>query len=236
MTALAIRGLAARRGDREILRAVELEVEPGEIVAVLGPSGAGKSTLFSVVTGDLDATAGTVTLDDRPLVGPSWRRARRGLAYLPQGPSVLWDLTAEQNVRTFADLAGVTVDPRAHLARFALEHRADVAAKSLSGGERRRLELARALLGTPRVLLCDEPFSGLHPRAIAELAPAIAAAKAAGTAVLLADHHAPEALALASRALLLVDGAAVITLPAADFLGHPLVTARYLAPRPDIPP
>lgn len=233
MSALVVRGLAARRGARPVLRGVDLDVPAGRVLAVFGPSGAGKSTLLGAIAGELPST-GEVLVGGRDVSRePMFRRARAGLGYVPQGPSVLFDLSARDNLRSFARLAGLSVDPDAALAEVALASRADVRAGELSGGERRRLELARALLLRPRALLCDEPFTGLSPPDVTRLGALLRdRSRAADVALVLTDHHVEAALAIADLACLLVDGALLLTCEARDFAAHPAVTDRYLAGLP----
>jgi lipopolysaccharide export system ATP-binding protein len=229
--ALAIDALAVRLGGKPIVRGVSLSVQRGQVVGLFGPSGAGKSTVFRAVVGEVPCD-GTVRLAGA-LVGdlPLWKRARRGLAYVPQGPSVLFELSVEQNLATFARLAGVGVDVRAAAEEVGLETRLDVRAADLSGGERRRLEIARALLPNPRVLICDEPFAGLGPGAIRHVATLLRLRADAGLAVLVSDHHVAEALQIADHAHLLLDGAIEVAEPARVFASQKDVLGRYMNPR-----
>jgi lipopolysaccharide export system ATP-binding protein len=229
--ALAVRGVSIALGDRRVLREVSISVVAGEILGVFGPSGAGKSTLFRAVAGELTPDRGEVLLDGKPLGRlPLWRRARLGLGYVPQGPSVLHDLSVLDNLRTFCALAGSGADPRALAEEVELSSRLGVRAAELSGGERRRLELARALLARPLALLCDEPFAGLSPAAIDSVARLLRARADRGLAVVVSDHHVAEALAVADRACLMLDGAIEVSCLADDFPSHPLVTSRYVTP------
>jgi lipopolysaccharide export system ATP-binding protein len=218
-TMVAARGLRVVRGSKAILRGVNLDARAGEVLGILGPSGAGKSTLFRVLVGETFPDEGDVRIAGHDMTGwPLWRRARAGVGYVPQGASVLWDLTVRQNLRTFQQIAALpSTDGSAEAAQVGLDHRLDVRAGELSAGERRRLELARALVRTPKVLVCDEPFAGVDPVAAGRLG-----------AVLLADHHVAEALRVCTRAILLLDGAVAATAPAGEFRDHPLVRGRYL--------
>jgi lipopolysaccharide export system ATP-binding protein len=227
---LSARGLRVVRGSKAIVRGVDLTAHAGEVVGVLGPSGAGKSTLFGVLVGDSPAASGTVHLGSQDVTSwPLWRRARAGVGYVPQGPSVLWDLTVLQNLVAYRRIAGVPPgDPVAAAARVGLEHRLDVRAGELSGGERRRLELARAITRSPSVLVCDEPFAGVDPAGAEHLGQLLLDLAQQGATVLLADHHVAEALRVCSRALLLLDGAVAVDAPASQFQDHPLVRGRYL--------
>jgi lipopolysaccharide export system ATP-binding protein len=216
-------------GTRAILRGVSLQVLPGEVLGILGPSGAGKSTLFKALSGDLAVESGEVFLcgervDDLPL----WKRARKGLGYIPQEPSVFWDLTAGDNAALFAELRGVSQTSEAMLASVNLVERKNVRASALSGGERRRLEFLRATLGSPQVILCDEPFSGVDPEGAQRLGDLLAAKAREGVSVILADHHVEEALRICTRAILLLDGAIAVSKTPAFFREDPLVQGRYL--------
>lgn len=232
------KGLRVVRGERLVLRDVDLSAAPHEVLGVLGPSGAGKSTLFAALVGELLPDAGQILLDGRDLTRePLWKRARAGIGYVPQTPSVLWDLTVKDNLGTYLALARATpsgggdekpwtVDALA--ARVELSARADVLASRLSGGERRRLELARALSMFPRVLICDEPFAGVDPKGAEHLGGLLAALAKEGVAVILADHHVEEALRICTRAVLLLDGEIRVEGDPESFVTHELVRGRYL--------
>jgi lipopolysaccharide export system ATP-binding protein len=228
--AIAARGLRVTRGGKAILRGVDIEAYPGEVVGLLGPSGAGKSTLFRALVGEAPPDEGTVWLDGRDVtLDPLWRRARAGMGYVPQGPSVLWELTVGQNLTAYRRIAGLPArPPRVAAGRVGLEDLLDVRAGELSGGERRRLELARAITRTPRVLVCDEPFAGVDPAGAERLGLLLSELAREGTSVLLADHHVAEALRVCTRALLLLDGVVAASAPAGEFAEHPLVRGRYL--------
>jgi lipopolysaccharide export system ATP-binding protein len=226
--------LRVERGEKTILRGVDVEAKDGEVVGILGPSGAGKSTLFRALVGETPIASGKVMLDGHDVTRePLWARARRGLAYVPQSASVLWDLSVRENLEVYHRIVTGRVDDaavRTLAERVSLEDRMDVRAGELSGGERRRLELARALARPPKVLVCDEPFSGVDPKQAARLADLLLKlAKDDGVAVLLADHHVEEALRVCTRAILLLDGEiAIDSDDPASFRDHPLVVGRYL--------
>jgi lipopolysaccharide export system ATP-binding protein len=218
-------------GARVVLRDVAVKADAGEVVGVLGPSGAGKTTLFRALTGERAPDAGTVRLDGEDVTAwPLWRRARAGVGYVPQTPSVLWDLTVRENLHAYHRVVhGTDGDAKAAAARVDLAPRLDVRAGELSAGERRRLELARAITRPPRVLVCDEPFSGVDPLGSDRLASLLRdLATEHKVAVLLADHHVAEALAICTRAILLLDGAVAVDAPPDEFQAHPLVVGRYL--------
>lgn len=232
MSALGIEatGIVVRLGDDEVLRGVDIAVESGMVVGLLGPSGAGKSTLFRVLAGELAPNAGCVLLAGEDVTGlPLWRRARRGLGWVPQGPSVLHDLSVADNVRTFERAARAperSLEERA--AEVGLEGRLPIRASSLSGGERRRLEILRALVAEPRVLLCDEPLAGVDPVGAQKIGEILRRRAEGGTAVLVADHRVTEALAFCDEACLLVDGRVGVRAPTGHFASHPQVRRRYL--------
>jgi lipopolysaccharide export system ATP-binding protein len=235
---LVARGLRVARGGKAILRGVDIDALPGEVVGVLGPSGAGKSTLFRALVGEAPTDEGTVLLDGRDVTSePLWRRARQGMGYVPQGPSVLWDLTVEDNLAAYARIAGVSrlsvrgasrEAIRVAAARVGLEERLAVRAGDLSSGERRRLELARAVTRGPKVLVCDEPFAGVDPAGAGRLGRLLRELASGGAAVVLADHHVAEALGVCTRALLLLDGEVAAAATASEFAELPLVRGRYL--------
>lgn len=231
MSILRADAIETRRHGAPILRGVSLSIEPSRVVALLGPSGAGKTSFFRVVVGEEPPFAGTVTFDGVDVTRePLWTRARRGLGYLPQAPSVLFDLTVRQNLVTFARVVGRAEREVLSLAgKVELEARLDVRAGDLSGGERRRLEIARALSARPRVLVCDEPFSGVDPAGAERIASMLRAlATEDGVAVVLADHHVVESLAIADEVLLLVDGVVETRGTPKEFAAHPLAQGRYL--------
>lgn len=228
---LEARAIETRRLGVPILRGVDLEAHGGKIVALLGPSGAGKTSLFRVLVGEEAPHTGVVLVDGVDVTRePLFRRARRGIGYLPQGPSVLFDLTVRKNLETYATIVGrPRGDVLALAARFELEARLEVLARDLSGGERRRLEIARALSARPRVLVCDEPFSGVDPAGSERIAASLKALAAEdGIAIVLADHHVVEALAIADEVLLLIDGIVETRGTAKEVAAHPAAQGRYL--------
>ncbi|MBI2390663.1 MAG: ATP-binding cassette domain-containing protein [Deltaproteobacteria bacterium] len=228
---LQAESIETRRHGASILRGVSLEIARSQVVALLGPSGAGKTSFFRVVVGEEAPHAGRVVFDGVDVTRePLWQRARRGLGYLPQGPSVLFDLTVRQNLVTYARIVGRDEAEVLGLARkVELDGRLHVRAGDLSGGERRRLEIARALTAHPRVLICDEPFSGVDPAGAERIAVMLRdLADTDGVAVVLADHHVVESLAIADQVMLLIDGVVETRGTPREFSAHPLVQGRYL--------
>jgi lipopolysaccharide export system ATP-binding protein len=210
-------------GRREVVKGVSLEAKGGEVVGLLGPNGAGKTTTFSMVAGFVSPTSGSVSLNDQILTSlPAYKRARRGLVYLPQESSVFRKLTVEQNVRCIAETLGLSkvkenemVEKRLDELRLtSLSHQK---AYTLSGGERRRLEITRALVLEPKFLMLDEPFSGVDPISVSEVMAIIRQLRDSGIGIFLTDHNVRETLRVVDRAYLLYEGR-VLTQGTADFL------------------
>ncbi len=223
-------GLTLTRGGRRIVDGVDLSVRPGEIVGLLGPNGAGKTSCFRMLTGIWQPDGGQIALDGQLLTGlPLWRRVRRGLGYLPQEPSVLRHLTVRKNLCVPLEARGAPVsDADALLSTLSLEGLADARAGTLSGGERRRLEIGRCLAAAPRILLLDEPFSGVDPVSVADLQDRIRRLASSGIGVLITDHAVHEALALCDRALILDGGRVMVQGSPAEVAADPHARARYL--------
>ncbi|MFL5310132.1 MAG: LPS export ABC transporter ATP-binding protein [Myxococcales bacterium] len=209
---LHARGLSKSFRGRKVVDRVSFDVNPGEVVGLLGPNGAGKTTSFHCVVGLLHPDEGEVHLGGRDLSGlPLHRRARMGLGYLPQEPSIFRKLTVRQNLLLVLEGHGVHGDEARGrtddvLQEFDLLRVADSLGEQLSGGERRRTEIARALLAEPRFLLFDEPFAGIDPIAVHELQRLIGKLRARGLGVLISDHAVRETLGICDRAVLLVEG------------------------------
>ncbi len=208
---LEARALRCTLGGRRILDGVDLTVGPGEVVGLLGPNGAGKTTTFRLITGLTAPESGTVQLQGRPLEGPLHARVRAGLGYLPQHAPLWSGLSVRQQLFVPLEARGASRSEAETLLKEAgLSDLADVPARTLSGGERRRLEIARCLAGAPRVLLLDEPFAGVDPVAVDGLAAHFRALASEGLGVLLTDHAVREALGVCDRVVLLVEGRVVI--------------------------
>ncbi|WP_269523673.1 LPS export ABC transporter ATP-binding protein [Coraliomargarita parva] len=205
-------GLVRDFGKRRVVKGVDINVSAGEVVGLLGPNGAGKTTTFYMVVGLIPATEGKVFLDEHDLTSlPMYRRARCGIGYLPQEASVFRKMTVEQNIRSVAETLPLSKSERnacvqQHLDELGLAHLAKQKAYTLSGGERRRLEISRALVTNPKFLLMDEPFSGVDPISVSEVQKIIIGLKEKGIGVLITDHNVRETLRIVDRAYLLHDG------------------------------
>ncbi len=209
---LAVTDLTKRYGDRNVVDRLSLDVHPGEVVGLLGPNGAGKTTTFNMMVGALRPTAGRVYLGERDITElPMFERARLGVVYLPQEASVFRKLSVADNVRAILE----TVEPDPSLRRerlddllseLGLTDRARQRADSLSGGERRRLEITRAMVLDPKFLLLDEPFTGIDPIAVIDIQKLIETLKMRGIGIVITEHKVQEALAVSDRAYILKDG------------------------------
>ena len=209
---LVVTRIAKSYNRRPVVRSVSLSVKRGEVVGLLGPNGAGKTTCFYMITGLIPADAGTIEVDGADVTRlPMYRRARLGIGYLPQEASIFRGLTAEQNIRAAAEL----VEPDANrlnamveelLAEFGVTHVRQTPAIALSGGERRRVEIARALATHPSYILLDEPLAGIDPIAVGEIRDLVVHLKDRGIGVLITDHNVRDALDIIDRAYILHDG------------------------------
>ena len=231
---LSISGLRKKFGGKEVVRGVDMSANGGEVVGLLGPNGAGKTTTFSMVAGFLRPTAGKLLLDDLDLTQlPAFQRARRGLVYLPQEPSIFRKLSVEQNVRAIAETLPLSKSEQDHLVGKRLEELnlsglAKQKAYTLSGGERRRLEITRALVLSPKFLLLDEPFSGVDPISVSEVTKIILSLKDQGIGIFLTDHNVRETLRAVDRAYLLYDGSVLAHGDSSFLLSDPETREKYL--------
>ena len=209
---LAANSLEKSFGKRKVLKSVSIDVHPGEIVGLLGPNGAGKTTTFYCVVGLAQPDVGSITLGDEDLTDmPMFERARSGISYLPQEASVFRGLTVAENVRAILETLPLGPEEREERLRFLLDelsisHLADTSAAALSGGERRRLEITRALVISPAFILLDEPFAGIDPIAVIDIQNIIVQLRVRGIGVLLTDHNVRETLGICDRAYILNDG------------------------------
>jgi len=231
---LQARGLEKSYRRRKVVQGVSFEVAPGEVVGLLGPNGAGKTTSFNMVVGLVQPEAGQVLLGDVDLTRlPMHRRARLGVGYLPQEASIFRKLTVRQNFTGVLEALGVAKRERearadALLAEYRLEKVADSLGETLSGGERRRAEVARSLLSNPRHILFDEPFAGVDPIAVGELQRLIGGLRDRGIGVLITDHNVREALGICSRAYILSSGTILEAGTPAEIAASPKARAAYL--------
>lgn len=204
--------LAKTYGRKQVVRNVSLEVHKSEVVGLLGPNGAGKTTTFYMLTGMIRPTSGTVTLGGSDITAmPMYQRARLGLGYLSQEPSVFTRLSVEDNLRLVLQMSGLTEDEQSDRLELLLNdlriaHIRKSRATTLSGGERRRTEIARSLVMEPQFILLDEPFAGVDPIAVEEIQRIIVELRARGIGVLITDHNVRETLSITDRAYLLYNG------------------------------
>jgi len=213
---ISTQGLAKVYGKREVVHDVSLSVRAGEVVGLLGPNGAGKTTTFYMVVGLVPATRGRVLLDGNDITTfPMWKRARCGLGYLPQDASIFRKLTVWENVMAVVETMPMHASERrayceAQLNDLGLMRLAKQPAYTLSGGERRRLEIARALATKPRFMLLDEPFSGVDPISVADVQKIVIDLKHKGIGVLITDHNVRETLSIVDRAYLIHQGTVLV--------------------------
>ncbi|MEY2625883.1 MAG: hypothetical protein RL412_1658 [Pseudomonadota bacterium] len=235
MSRLRASHLAKSYGKRLIVRDLSLEVNAGEVVGLLGPNGAGKTTAFYMIVGLVPADAGRIELDDQDLTHSAIHlRAKAGIGYLPQEASVFRRLSVEDNVRaileTRADLDTEQRNARCEqiLADLRIDHVRRSLGMSLSGGERRRVEIARALAANPKFLLLDEPFAGVDPLSVADIQRIIRELAARGIGILITDHNVRETLGVCARSYIIGDGTVIASGSAAEILANPRVREVYL--------
>ena len=231
---LRAEGLVKTFGKRRVVDDVDLTVRQGEIVGLLGPNGAGKTTTFYMIVGLLRANAGRVYLDGEDLTKvPMYRRARAGIGYLSQEPSIFRRLTVEQNVMAILETLDMTRKERRArldelLGELSIGHLRQNYAYSLSGGERRRLEITRALVTRPKFILLDEPFAGVDPIAVDDIQRIVADLRARGLGVLITDHNVRETLSITDRSYLMFNGRIHIEGPAEALVQDPEARKMYL--------
>jgi len=232
---LVAEGLRKRYKQREVVREFGLTLEPGEVVGLLGPNGAGKTTCFYMIVGLVPADAGRIVLDGHDITAqPMYMRAKLGVGYLPQEPSVFRKLSVADNImlvlelREDLDRAGRQKALADLMDELQITHVADQAGASLSGGERRRVEIARALAANPRMMLLDEPFAGVDPISVGEIQRIVTHLKARGIGVLITDHNVRETLGICDRAYILSDGAVLAQGAPDALLANPDVRRVYL--------
>jgi len=233
---LATEGLVKEYRHRRVVNGVSITVAAGEIVGLLGPNGAGKTTTFNIVVGVIKPNEGVVKFRDRPITRlPMHRRARLGIGYLTQEPSIFRKLTVEQNILAILETCRMSRQERAVRLKYLLEELdmtrlAKSKAYTLSGGEKRRLEITRALVTSPRLLLLDEPFSGIDPIAVYEVQKIIRRLRERGLGILITDHNVRETLKLVDRAYLIHKGEVVYEGVAEQLVNDPKAREIYLGP------
>jgi lipopolysaccharide export system ATP-binding protein len=219
---------------RRVVKDVSLTVNRGEVVGLLGPNGAGKTTCFYMITGLVRVDQGQILLDGQDVTTlPMYQRARLGVGYLPQEPSIFRGLTVEQNVMAIAELHERNGAKRREivdglLSELRVDHLRDSPATALSGGERRRVEIARALATRPSFMLLDEPFAGIDPLAINDIRELILFLKGRGLGVLITDHNVRETLTIVDRASIMFDGEVMFEGTPNEVMASPVVRERYL--------
>ncbi len=237
---LSATGLRKSYGGRMVVQDVSLSVNSGEVVGLLGPNGAGKTTSFYMIVGLVAADAGRIEIDETPISSmPIHQRARRGVSYLPQDASVFRRLTVEENIRAVLELqidhdgkkfskAMIEQQLDSLLEELQITHIRRNSALSLSGGERRRVEISRALATRPRFILLDEPFAGVDPIAVIEIQRIVRFLKSRGIGVLITDHNVRETLGICDRAYIISEGKVLTTGKPGDIINDASVRKVYL--------
>jgi len=236
MPAIAIKNLTKRFGTLAAVDNLSLDIEEGEVFGLLGPNGAGKTTTFYLITGLISPDAGQVRLDDIDLSrAPMYRRARQGIGYLAQEPSVFRKLTVEENILAILEMQPIGREERrrrleALLDDLGLRPLRKNRAYSLSGGERRRLEITRALVTSPKFMLLDEPFAGVDPIAVHDIQTIVAGLRRRGIGVLITDHNVEQTLDIVDRAYIMFEGKVQVAGQVRDLVFDDRVADRYLGP------
>ena len=231
---LQARGIGKNFGNKRVVRNVSVGVRRGEAVGLLGPNGAGKTTTFYMLSGLMQADEGSIFLDGNDVTEtPLYQRARLGIGYLPQESSIFRGLSVEKNIRAVLEITESNADLRDSmleelLAEFGIGHLRNTPSINLSGGERRRLEIARALAARPTFLLLDEPLAGIDPIAVADIRDLISQLKEHGLGVLITDHNVRETLEIVERAYIIHDGAVLMEGTPEEVVGHSGVREVYL--------
>jgi lipopolysaccharide export system ATP-binding protein len=234
---LIAKNMGKRFKKRPVVRGVNLEIQRGEVVGLLGPNGAGKTTCFYIITGLISPDYGNIYLDNQDLTDlPMYRRARLGIGYLPQEASIFRGLSVEDNIRSVLEVVEKSRERReaildSLLAEFSITHLRRTPALALSGGERRRVEIARTLASNPHFVLLDEPFAGIDPIAVNDLRELVFHLKDRGIGVLITDHNVRETLDVIDRAYIIHDGMVLMEGAPADIVGNEDVRRVYLGER-----
>jgi len=231
---LSAKNLEKSFRKRKVVKDVSLDVKTGEVVGLLGPNGAGKTTVFYMMVGLIPADHGEIYLDDQNMTHlPMYRRARRGIGYLPQEPSVFRKLTVEENLLAILETLDYSSAERQErlqvlLQELNISHLAKNKAYALSGGERRRVEITRALVTSPHFLLLDEPFAGIDPIAIIDIQKIIGQLKAKGIGILITDHNVQETLEITDRSYIISEGEILESGTSQDIANSSMAKAIYL--------
>ena len=231
---LVVQNLQKSFKKRQVVKSFSLEIESGEVIGLLGPNGAGKTTSFYMIVGLIAADAGSVTLDGQELRHlPIHERARLGVGYLPQEASIFRKMTVEQNIRAILEISTkdksrIAGEVEKLLADLNIGHLRHNPAPSLSGGERRRVEIARVLAMQPRFILLDEPFAGVDPIAVIDIQKIIDFLKSRGIGVLITDHNVRETLSICDRAYIISDGTVLASGKPDDLVNNEQVRSVYL--------
>ena len=236
MSVLHAEGLRKTYQRRAVVNDVAVDLAQGEIVGLLGPNGAGKTTTFYLITGLIRPERGTIHLDDLDITGlPMYKRVRKGLGYLPQEPSIFRRMTVEQNVLAILEVLNLSRTERMHrldsmLAELGLTPLRHAQAYTLSGGERRRLEITRALATSPKFMLLDEPFAGVDPIAVHDIQTIVASLRDRGIGVLITDHNVEQTLEIVDRAYIMHDGTVQAAGSVRELVWNDRVADLYLGP------
>lgn len=234
MHLLEIKNLCKSYDGREVVKGVDMLVKRGEIVGLLGPNGAGKTTTFYMVVGIIPPNKGKIVFDNQDITGlPIHERAHYGIGYLSQEPSIFRKMTVRQNIMAILETLAISRAERRRrleslLEELKISHLADHKAFTLSGGERRRLEITRALVTNPSFILLDEPFSGIDPIIVGEAQEIIKDLRNKGLGILLTDHNVRETLSITDRAYLIADGRILISGTAQELIDNPRAREIYL--------
>ncbi|MEJ2282707.1 MAG: LPS export ABC transporter ATP-binding protein [Desulfobacterales bacterium] len=234
MTTIYLKDLVKSYSGRRVVNSVSLEVKSGEVVGLLGPNGAGKTTTFYMTIGLVRPDEGHILLDDEDITEfPMYQRARRGVGYLPQETSIFRKLTVKQNIMAILEILPLSGSEREHRAEMLLEelgikHLEKQKANVLSGGEKRRLEISRALATNPSFILLDEPFAGIDPLAVTDIKSIIDHLKRRGIGILISDHNVRETLGACDNAYILVDGQVLESGPPDQIAASEAVCQAYL--------